>query len=47
MQELFKPGEDFDNYKNVLEEYRQAVVLREDIKDKLYKEIKIIKKLKI
>ena len=44
---LFKDGEDFDNYQKVLDEYREAVILREDIKDKLYKEIKIIKKLRI
>ena len=47
MKMLFQTGEDFDNYQNVLNEYREAVILREDIKDKLYKEIKIIKKLKI
>ena len=47
MKELFKDGENFDNYKQVLDEYREAVIVREDIKDKLYKEIKIIKKLKI
>ena len=44
---LFKSGEDFDSYQNVLSEYREAVILREDIKNKLYQEIKIIKKLKI
>lgn len=47
MRLLFETGEDFDNYKQVLDEYRIAVITRQDIKDKLYKEIKIIKKLKI
>ena len=47
MRMLFQNGEDFDNYKQVLEEYRMAVITREDVKDKLYNEIKIIKKLRI
>ena len=47
MKMLFKHGEDFDNYKTVLDEYREAVFLREDVKQKLYDEIKIIKKLRI
>jgi hypothetical protein len=47
MRILFENGEDFDNYKQVLDEYRLAVITREDIKDKLFKEIKIIKKLRI
>lgn len=47
MRMLFSHGENFDNYKQVLEEYRQAVVIRESIKEKLYKEIKIIKKLRV
>lgn len=47
MKVLFAQGENFENYKQILDEYRQAVILREDIKQKLYDEIKIIKKLKI
>ena len=47
MKMLFKDGEDFDNYQQILDEYREAVILREDIKDKLFKEIKIIKKLRV
>jgi len=47
MKMLFADGEDFDNYKQVLDEYRQAVITRQDVKQKLYAEIKIIKKLKI
>lgn len=47
MKLLFQPGEDFDNYKDVLAEYESALVLRQDRIDKLYDEIKIIKKLKI
>ena len=47
MKMLFKQGEDFDNYQKVLSEYREAVIIRQDVKEKLYNEIKIIKKLKI
>ena len=47
MRLLFDSGEDFDNYLKVLDEYRQAVITREDVKDKLYNEIRIIKKLRI
>lgn len=47
MQMLFSHGENFDNYKKILDEYRQAIITREDVKDKLYKEIKIIKKLRV
>ena len=47
MQMLFQSGEDFDNYEQVLSEYRQAIITREDVKAKLYNEIDIIKKLKI
>lgn len=47
MQMLFQTGENFDNYEHVLSEYRQAIIVRTDVKDKLCKEIRIIKKLKI
>lgn len=47
MRMLFEVGENFENYKQILDEYRMAVITREDVKDKLYKEIKIIKKLRI
>lgn len=47
MKILFNQGENFENYKNVLDEYRQAVVTRQDVKERLYNEIKIIKKLRI
>ena len=47
MRMLFSSGENFDNYKQILDEYRLAVVTREDVKDRLYNEIKIIKKLRI
>ena len=47
MQMLFQLGENFQNYHKVLQEYRDALVVRETrIKD-LYNEIKIIKKLKV
>lgn len=47
MRLLFDSGEDFDNYSQILDEYRQAVITREDVKEKLYNEIRIIKKLRI
>lgn len=47
MRILFQSGENFDNYEQVLSEYRQAIITREDVKSKLYNEIDIIKKLKI
>ena len=47
MKMLFDTDENFDNYKNILDEYRLAVVTREDVKEKLYKEVDIIKKLRI
>ena len=47
MKMLFAQGENFENYQQVLDEYRHAVIIRQDVKDKLYNEIKIIKKLRI
>ncbi len=47
MKMLFSSGENAENYKTILEEYRQAFFLRQDVKEKLYNEVKIIKKLKI
>lgn len=47
MKMLFSQGENFENYKQILDEYRQAVIIRQDVKEKLYNEIKIIKKLRI
>ncbi len=47
MRMLFSQGETFENYEQILSEYRQAIIHRQDVKDKLYKEISIIKKLKI
>lgn len=47
MRMLFSQGETFDNYEQVLAEYREAVILRQDIKEKLQQEIKIIKKLRV
>lgn len=47
MRLLFQKGEGFENYAQILDEYRNALVVREDTIDKLYEEIKIIKKLRI
>lgn len=47
MKLLFSEGENYDNYPTVLEEYQTALNERQKIIDDLYKEIKIIKKLKV
>lgn len=47
MQLLFSQGETFDNYKQILSEYENALSVRLYRIDALYEEIKIIKKLKI
>ena len=47
MQLLLQQGENLNNYTQVLAEYENALVIRQDRIDKLYDEIKIIKKLKI
>ena len=47
MKLLFQEGENFENYIQVLDEYKQALAAREHIIDQLYNEIKIIKKLRV
>lgn len=47
MRMLFSEGETFENYQQVLTEYRKAVITRQDVKQRLEQEIKIIKKLRI
>lgn len=47
MRLLFQDGETFANYSTVLEEYKQALHTREAAIEKLYLEIKIIKKLRV
>lgn len=47
MKLLFEKGEDFRNYKYILEEYRSAFLKRKEIIDNLFDEIKIIKKLRV
>ena len=47
MKLLLEQGETLENYKQVLSEYENALVIRKDRIDKLYKEIKIIKKLRV
>lgn len=44
---LLNSDETIDNYQNVLQEYKDALVMRKDRIQKLHEEIKIIKKLKI
>ena len=47
MRLLFQEGENEQNYKKILEEYQDALKIREERVDALYKEIKIIKRLKV
>lgn len=47
MKMLLKNNETIDNYLSIYEEYKNAYEKRKSIIDNLYKEIKIIKKLKV
>ena len=47
MKMLFQFDENFNNYKQVFKDYQNALEIRTDRIDKLYKEIKIIKKLEV
>lgn len=47
MKMLLESNETLDNYKTIYEEYKHAYETRQAIIDNLYKEIKIIKKLKV
>ena len=47
MKMLFQIDENFENYKQVFEEYKNALDIRTDRIDKLRNEIKIIKKLEV
>ena len=44
---LLNPYETLDNYQNVLQEYKDALIMRKDRIQKLHEEIIIIKKLKV
>ena len=44
---MLSPGENIDNFKNVLSEYYTTLKNKESDTEKLYEEIKIIKKLKV
>ncbi len=47
MKLMFEKGENFENYKYVLDEYKTAYSRRKEIINNLFKEIKIIKKLRV
>lgn len=47
MQLMFEDGENFKNYKYVLEEYRTAYLKRKEVIDNLFDEIKAIKRLRV
>lgn len=47
MKYLFENGENLENYKSVMEEYKMAYKKRKEKMNELFKEIKEIKKLKI
>ena len=38
MRMLFSQGENFENYNQILDEYRQAIIVGQDVKQKLYDE---------
>lgn len=46
MNLLFDQGENFDNYHQIILDYEEALKNRNDVINKLYREIEIIKKLK-
>ena len=47
MSLLFQPSETMENYEQILSEYKTTLKNKEDIIDRLYQEIKIIKKLRV
>lgn len=47
MRLLFHEGESMENYLQILDEYKQALAGRKEMIQKLYTEIKIIKKLRV
>ena len=47
MKMRFLIDENFDNFKQVYEDYKHALEIRSDRIKKLYNEIKIIKKLEV
>lgn len=47
MKYLFEDGENFENYKNVLEEYKTALAKKKGKINELFNEIKEIKKLRV
>ena len=47
MKVLFRDGETLENHMNIYNEYQNAYNARKTIIENLYKEIKIIKKLKV
>ena len=47
INEIFEKGENLDNYIDVKEQYEKAYIIRKEKIDKLYNEIKKIKKIKI
>ena len=44
---MLAQGENLDNFKEILSEYNDALLSKENIVKKLYNEIKIIKRLKV
>ena len=47
MKILFQEGENFDNIHKIYHEYQTAYLTRKEMVDKLYEEIRIIKKLQV
>ncbi len=47
MKALFAKNENFDNYKEVLEDYKNAIDTKTELINQLYKEVKVLRKLKV
>lgn len=47
MRILFEQGENYENYNQVIKDYESALILKEDLINKLKNEINIIKSLKV
>ena len=47
MEMLFQEGENFENIQKIYHEYQSAYLTRKEIVNKLYEEIRIIKKLQV
>lgn len=47
MRLLLQEGETIENFEQILEEYKNAVIVRQNVIAQLHAEIRIIKKLRV